>query len=267
MNITENTVLITGGTGGIGFELAKQLMALGNTVIVTGRDQKRLEAAQKKLPGLQIIKSDVASSAAIQSLHEEATRKFPTLNVIINNAGIMKKLNLHDERNLDELTTEIDTNLVGTVRMVSQFLPHLKTRKNAAIMNVSSGLAFVPFAISPIYSATKAAVHSYSLSLRIQLKKSGVRVFELAPPVTDTSMIGAFDAEDMEGTKAMTVENLARDAAAGMKSDRFEIRPGQSNLLQWMSRIAPSFILGQLSKSADRMIDGPKRLAAATVKT
>ncbi|MEO7109581.1 MAG: SDR family NAD(P)-dependent oxidoreductase [Polyangiaceae bacterium] len=267
MKITDNTVLITGGTGGIGFELAKQLIALGNTVIVTGRDQARLEAAQQKLPGLQIIKSDVASSAAIRSLHEQAIQKFPALNIVINNAGIMKKVNLHDPQNLDELTTEIDTNLVGTVRMVSQFLPHLKSRKNAAIMNVSSGLAFVPFAISPIYSATKAAVHSYSLSLRVQLKKTSVRVFELAPPVTETAMVDAFDREDMEGTKAMTVEALASEAIAGMRQDRFEIRPGQSNLLQWMSRIAPSFILGQLSKSADRMIGEPKLLGGAAVKT
>ncbi len=140
------------------------------------------------------------------------------------------------------------------IRMVKQFLPHLKTKSEAAITNVSSGLAFVPLPISPVYCATKAGLHSFTESLRVQLKNTTVKVFELAPPATQTELLGDFNSEDMKGVSIMKVEDMVKVAVKGMQTDRFEIRPGQANQLKMMSRVAPGFILKQMSRSVDRML-------------
>ncbi|MCE9596771.1 MAG: SDR family NAD(P)-dependent oxidoreductase [Spirochaetia bacterium] len=255
MKLSGNTILITGGASGIGLELAKELIKKGNVVIVTGRNKAKLEKAKKQLPGLNVIKSDVSVGKDIEALYKQVTKQFPALNILINNAGIMRTVNFHAPHDsLANLTEEIDINLTGSIRMAKQFLPHLKKQPAAAIVNVSSGLAFVPLPISPIYCATKAALHSFSLSLRLQLKNTNVRVFELAPPATQTEMMGDFDAEDMKGVSIMKVEDMTRDALNGMENDEFEIRPGQSNQLKFMSRLAPGFILNQMGKTVDRML-------------
>ncbi len=240
MNLTKQTVLITGGASGIGFELAKELVRLGNTVAITGRDQGKLDRAKKTLPQVTTYRSDVSDPKAIVALFKQVTTDFPKLNVLINNAGIMRSINLHStEGSLEQVTEEIETNLNGPIRMVKQFLPHLKTQPGAAIMNVTSGLAFVPLPVSPVYCATKAGLHSYTLSLRVQLKASGVKVFELAPPATQTELLGSFHSDDMKGISVMSVSDMVAVAIKGMQQDRFEIRPGQSNQLKMMSRIAP----------------------------
>ena len=168
----------------------------------------------------------------------------------------MRKINLHDAGNdLLNITREIEINLKGPVWMVKQFLPHLETKQTAAIVNISSGLAFVPLPISPIYSATKAAIHSFTQSLRIQLKNTNIRVFELAPPGTETPLFrGEFTADDLGGAKGMDVQILAKRAIDGLRKDVLEIRPGLSNVLKLMSRLAPQFILKQLGKSTDKML-------------
>jgi len=125
---------------------------------------------------------------------------------------------------------------------------------SAAIVNLSSGLAFVPLPIAPIYCATKAAIHSFSLSLRAQLKNTKVKVFEIAPPATQTDLLGEFDSEDMSGASIMKVDDMVRASLKGLENDQFEIRPGQSNQLRFMSRLAPAFILAQMSKPVDRML-------------
>jgi uncharacterized oxidoreductase len=255
MELTKNTVLITGGTSGIGFELAKQLLTLGNTVIVTGRDSARLEKTKELLPAVHTIQSDVSDVDGIQRLFSMIVAKFPEMNVLINNAGIMKTINLHEAGPIGPLTQEIEINLNGPIRMVHAFLGHLKGKPNAAIVNVSSGLAFVPFPISPVYSATKSALHSYTLSLRVQLKNTSVKVFELAPPATATELLkGSMESDDMKGIAVMSVVDMVKVAIQGFKNDQFEIRPGQSNLLKLMNRIAPQFILNQLSKPVERML-------------
>lgn len=255
MQLTKNTILITGGTSGIGFELAKQLLALGNTVIVTGRDSARLEKTKSLLPDVHTIQSDVTALDGIQSLFNTIKTKFPEMNVLINNAGTMKTINLHDAGPIDKVTQEIDTNLNGPIRMVHTFLDHLKSKPNAAIVNVSSGLAFVPLPISPVYCATKAALHSYTLSLRVQLQNTSVKVFDLAPPATATELLhGSMDSDDMKGIAIMSVQDMVKAAIRGFQKDQFEIRPGQSNQLKMMSRIAPQFILNQLSKPVERML-------------
>jgi uncharacterized oxidoreductase len=265
MNISGNTILITGGTSGIGFELAAELLKLGNTVIITGRDPRRLEETQRKLPGVHTFQSDVSDRKSIPVLFDAVIKKFPALNVLINNAGIMRKINLQNRKNetgngaesvLQDLGREIETNLLGPIRMVKQFLPHLKAVNGAAIVNVSSGLAFVPFPIAPIYCATKAGLHSFTQSLRAQLKNASIKVFELAPPATQTPLLTTegFTPEDMKGAQIMDLHKMVAIAIDGLKNDRLEICPGQSNILKLMSRIAPQFILNQLSKSVDPML-------------
>ncbi|MGQ7885838.1 SDR family oxidoreductase [Paenibacillus sp. WC2504] len=255
MKMSGNTILITGGTSGIGFEFAEQLMKLGNTVIITGRDQARLDAAKKKLPTVHTIQSDAGDPKAIAALFETVVKQFPELNVLINNAGFMRRLNLHDQDvDLEDINREIETNLSGPIRMVKQFLSHLKMKESSAILNVSSGLAFVPLPISPVYCAAKAGIHSFTQSLRVQLKNTRVKVFELAPPLTATPLVDSFDPADLAGSKAMNVSVMVGAAIRGMEQDNFEIRPGQSNALKLMNRIAPKFIFSQLSKSADKML-------------
>jgi len=255
MKATDNTILITGGSNGIGLELATQFLKLGNTVIITGRNLSRLNEVKKKFPDLTVFQSDAGNPADIKSLYENISKQFPGLNVLINNAGIMRKLNLHDTTmDLENINQEIAINLSGPVRMVNQFLPLLKKQQQAAIMNVSSGLAFVPFPISPVYSATKAGVHFYTQTLRIQLKNTNVKVFELAPPLTNTDLQNAFTADDMKGTQVMDTAKMVEVAIKGFSNDTLEIRPGQSNLLKIMSRIAPEFILKQMSRQVDSLL-------------
>ncbi len=255
MKLSGNTILITGGTSGIGFELAARLLKLGNTVIVTGRDPDKLEETQRKLPGIHLFQSDVSDPKAIPLLFDAVINKFPELNVLVNNAGIMRKINLHDTGNgLENICREIETNLMGPVRMVKQFLPHLNAQKTAAIVNVSSGLAFVPFPIAPIYCATKAGLHSFTQSLRVQLKHTRIEVFELAPPATQTPLLTGDFSEDLKSASAMNVAKLVDQAINGLKADRLEIRPGLSNVLKLLSRVAPQFILNRLSKPVDAML-------------
>jgi uncharacterized oxidoreductase len=248
MKLTNRTILITGGSSGIGLELAKQLLARGNTVIVTGRDPEKLSATQRLLDGVHIFESDVSDPAAIMDLYHNVLAQFPALDTLINNAGIMRNLSFDKDRGLDDVTREIDINLSGPVRMVQQFLPHLRTRTNALIVNVSSGLAFIPLPISPVYCATKAAIHSFTQSLRVQLEGTGIMVVELAPPLVETPLARGEFAEEMQGQKGMDVTVLARRAITGIEAGRVEIRPGLSNVLKLMSRIAPQFMLGQLAK-------------------
>lgn len=248
MKLEQRTILITGGSSGIGLELARQLKQRGNTIIVTGRDSGRLAAARRQVPGIHTMQSDVSDPRAIVVLHRSVLEQFPTLDTLVNNAGIMRNLDLNLERDLADVTREIEINLSGPVRMVQQFLPHLKSRRDALIVNVSSGLAFVPLPLSPVYCATKAAMHSYTQSLRVQLEGQGVSVIELAPPGVETPLFRGEFKEEMKNQKAMDVKVLVELAIAGMEAGTLEIRPGLSNLLKTMSRLAPGFMLSQLSK-------------------
>jgi len=246
MKLENRTILITGGTSGIGLELARQLMRRGNTIIVTGRKQEKLDAVQRDLPGVHAFRSDVSDPSEIVALYNNVLIQFPALDTLINNAGIMRNLNLNQDRGLDDVTREIDINLSGPVRMVQQFLPHLRTRTGALIVNVSSGLAFIPMPISPVYCATKAALHSFTQSLRVQLIGTGITVIELAPPGVETPLFRGEFADEMRGQKGMDVAVLASRAIASIEAGRLEIRPGLSNVLKLMSRIAPQFMLSQM---------------------
>lgn len=248
MNMTHNTILITGGTSGIGYELARQLCE-SNTVIITGRNQEKLDKAKADLKHVHTFQCDVSNPQEIINLYEAVSQQFPELNIVMNNAGIMKKIDLQQEIDLLTLTQEIDTNVNGVIRMCTQFLPHLKKQKTAAIINVSSALAFAPIVSTPVYCATKAALHSYTQSLRIQLRNTNVKIFELAPPAIETPLINEFDASEQESMGLMNVTKLVKIAIEGIKRDKKEIRPGQSNLLKMVSRISPNLALNILNKA------------------
>jgi uncharacterized oxidoreductase len=237
MKLKSDTILITGGTSGIGLEMAKQLISLGNTVIVTGRDISKLKLTKKELPSVHIYQSDVSDSQAIGELYSKVTADFPKLNILINNAGIMRAVDFNDTE-YDKICSEIDINLSGPIRMVQQFLPHLKKQPEAAIVNVSSGLAFITFPKTPVYSAAKAGLHTYTKTLRLQLKNTSVKVFELAPPKTSAPL---FNRDNPSGEKnnrmpTMDVPKVVTVAIGSIKRDKFEILPGLSKMLKLAGR-------------------------------
>ena len=190
MELSGNTVLITGGASGIGFGLAEQFVQAGSTVIICGRREDKLKEAQAKYPQLQIYTCDVADPNERFSLFEWATTAFPTLNILINNAGIQQRFQLQQAPEWDTIHNEIAINLDAPIHLSTLFIPHLLNQPQAAILNVTSGLAFSPMAMVPVYCATKAAAHSFTMSLRHQLSGTSISVIEIIPPAVDTDLGG-----------------------------------------------------------------------------
>jgi short-subunit dehydrogenase involved in D-alanine esterification of teichoic acids len=197
MKMTGNTILITGGTSGIGLGLALRLHEAGNKVIVAGRRKELLDDITAEHPGIDALVLDVADPESIARARETVAASHPELNVLVNNAGIMQVENLLDPVELQVAEDHVATNLLGTIRMTYAFLPLLAGKDEAVVMNVTSALAFVPFPITPTYSATKAALHSFSESLRIQLAgaDAGVQVIEVVPAGVRTTLMGQQDSE------------------------------------------------------------------------
>lgn len=190
MNITGNTILITGGGTGIGRALAEALHARGNQIIITGRREAPLKAVADANPGMAWAALDVADPAAIRAFAAQVVKDHPALNVVINNAGIMQAEDLTAEPfDLDVVDATITTNLLGPIRLTAALLPHLRARPAATVMTVTSGLAFIPLAATPTYNATKAAIHSWTISLRHQLRDAPIEVLELAPPAVATDLM------------------------------------------------------------------------------
>jgi uncharacterized oxidoreductase len=251
MNLSNRTILITGGSAGIGLAFALRFAELGNEVIVTGRRQKVLEEVKAKHPNLHTIQSDVADPAQIAALAARVKADFPKLDVLMNNAGIMLYKNLRaPATDLAGLMQEVNINLGGVITTTSAFIDILTANKGTVI-NVSSALAFVPLPAAPIYSATKAAIHSYTQCLRFQLEESGVEVIELMPPGVKTDMTTEL-AEG--GVTVITTEELVKQSFAALKAGAVEIRPGQSKQLAFMRRLAPDFINGQLWKASKKLV-------------
>jgi uncharacterized oxidoreductase len=214
MKLINNTILITGGGSGIGRGLAEAFYALGNKVIIAGRRQSALEETTDANPGMASVTLDIDDPDAIRSFAEEVTELHPTLNVLINNAGIMRPENLKAPQVADAEDI-ITTNLLGPIRLTAALLPHLQKQSSAALINVSSGLAFVPFPTTPTYSATKAALHSYTVSLRVHLQGTPVEVIEIIPPAVATDLTPGRNTDD---PRFMSVEDYIAETMQILKT-------------------------------------------------
>jgi uncharacterized oxidoreductase len=191
MKMTGNTILITGGGSGIGRGLAEAFNALGNAVVIAGRRKEMLEATAKANPGMEWMTLDIEDAASIRESARQVAKKYPKLNVLINNARIMKLEDLRAEAEVEVAEQTIAINLLGPIRLTTALLPLLRHQQHSTIMAVSSGLAMVPLAPTPTYCATKAAIHSYMQSLRYQLKDTTTEVVELIPPYVATDLMGS----------------------------------------------------------------------------
>jgi len=232
MKMENNTVLITGGATGVGFALAESFVKLGNTVVVCGRRADKLDAAKKRLPALTVKQCDVSIEGDRKALYAWVGENFKELNVLVNNAGIQRRVDF--TKGVEDLAKngdEIDINFKAQVYLAAMFVPMLSKQKQAAIVNVSSGLGFVPLTMFPIYSATKAAIHSFTMSLRHQLRGTSIKVFEvILPTVHDTELKG----KPIEKTEwSVSSSEVAEGVVKGMEADEYEIALGPSK--RWMS--------------------------------
>jgi uncharacterized oxidoreductase len=247
MEVKKNTVLITGGGSGIGRSLASAFVQNGSNVIICGRDERKLEIAKELTPELHTKVCDVTSEEQRQALFEWVKEYFPALNMLINNAGVMRIVDLTQiDASDSRVSQEVEINLVSPIKLSLMFLPLLTTQPQAAVVNISSGFAYVPDAGTPIYCATKAAIHSFSQSLRYQLRNTPVEVFEVLPPGVDTDLNseGNFD--------KISPDKVAEVVLKEMVKGTTEIRIGQANPLFYGSRIAPSFIHGMLNNQISK---------------
>ena len=190
MQISGNTILVTGGASGIGPALARRFVQAGSAVVVCGRREAKLREAKALDGRLETLAGDVATEAGREALVHSVLTAFPSLNVLVNNAGIQRRLRLEDQEPWAAAREELAINLEAPIHLTRLLLPHLMRQPRAAVVNITSGLAFAPLARTPVYSATKAALHSFTLSLRHQLRDSTVRVIEIAPPAVDTDLGG-----------------------------------------------------------------------------
>ncbi|HWB25587.1 MAG TPA: SDR family NAD(P)-dependent oxidoreductase [Chitinophagaceae bacterium] len=228
MKTTNNTVLITGGSAGIGLEIARQFLQHGNKVIITGRNSRRLQNAAAELGDVTAIQFDVTSAADVNALTARLEKDFPQLNVVINNAGKGFFYTLDENAGaFDKAQDELLTNYLSIVRLNEKLLPLLKKQAEAAIVNVSSIVAFTARHTMATYAASKAALHSYSNSLRVFLHgNTSIKVFELMPPLVNTEL-----SKEIGGANGIAPSVVAEDLLDGMENDRYEIRTGNTENL------------------------------------
>ena len=244
MQLTHNTILITGGTSGIGLELADRLQQKGNVVIVCSRSEARITAARSKNSQLVCRRCDISDPAAAASLCNWVQRNYPDLNVLINNAAITHNTSfVEDDDIVQKAGKEIATNFMGPVRLTKGLLPLLQQNDRAAVINVTTGLVYAPRAAYPIYNATKAALHSFSQVLRIQLEQTGIEVIEVLFPVVDTPWHTG-----KVPRIAISPEKAVQGMLKGLNKGAPEIRVGAVKLLYFLYRIAPGVALRKINK-------------------
>jgi uncharacterized oxidoreductase len=234
MKTKGNTILITGGGTGIGLALAEQFFKAGNDVIICGRREEKLEEAKSRIPGIRYLVADVSSLEGREALVKKVISEFPSVNILVNNAGIQRLVDLKQGIEAVLATdNEIDVNLTAVIHLSAWFIPHLMKKQDAAIINISSGLGFIPLSFMPVYCATKAALHSFSQSLRYQLKKTPVKVFEIIPPIVDTDLDKGERERRGQKYRGIPPEEVAIEAMKAIEKDEFEFAVGQAvNLVQ-----------------------------------
>jgi len=253
MNLEGKTILITGGASGIGLEAAKQFLEIGAKVIITGRNQEKLDAAKKLYPGLIAIKSDVANAEDAISLFNQV-KALGGIDILYNNAGVGVlpfNLGIADDRHLEGATYEININYLSVIRLNNLFLDMLKSRKESAIINTTSILSYVPSLLEATYSATKTALAFYTKSLRehLRIADSKVKVFELLPPVVATEMTAS------RNGKKISPEALVQGLITGLKKDQYTIRVGDTKVVYMLNRLFPKFAFRLVNpKKADKFL-------------
>jgi len=237
-------------------------------MLITGRNPDALNETKRQFPNVHCFQSDVSNPKDIELLYRNVTQHHPDLNIIINNAGLMRQIDLQDpSSDLADITREIATNLSGTIQMVHQFLPHLASKKSAAIVNVSSGIAYMPYTVAPVYSASKAGVHAYTQALRLQLENTTVKVFEMIPPGVNTHLQKDWVMQP-NPSMMMDVEKMVKITVDGLQRDKPELRPFLIGVIRLVSRIVPDLLirygnrdlkkLKQQLKDSSRKASGPK---------
>ncbi len=244
MKLKGNTVLITGGSSGIGLELVKALLKKENQVIICGRSVEKLEKAKRELPAVHIFRCDLSLQSEREKLYSWTVKNHSICNVLINNAGYANRMHiLKDKDYLPLAEHEMQTNFIAPMSLIQLFLPHLEKQGNSYIINVTTGLVYLPKAVEPVYCASKAALHSFTQPLRLQIKDTGVQVIEVLPPAVNTS----FHHGNVPKI-AISVGVAVAEIVEGLENDKKEIRVAGSKLAYIISRIAPSFGLRKINQ-------------------
>jgi len=249
MKTQGNTVLITGGATGIGFSLAEAFVKAGNQVVVCGRRETKLREAKTKLPQVYTKVCDLSKNDERRLLYEWARFNFNEVNILVNNAGIQRMIDL--KKGINELSAgedEIEVNLKACVHLSALFIPSFLKKKEAAIINVSSGLCFVPIAIMPVYCATKAAIHSFTLSLRHQLRDTSVKVFEVIPPTVDTELDKGARAQRGQDDRGIPPAEVAKATLKAVENDQYEVPIGMAQNLRMGARTNPEQVFQNMNR-------------------
>jgi uncharacterized oxidoreductase len=248
MKTTGNTILITGGATGIGFSLAEAFVKAGNEVVICGRREAKLKEAKRKLPQLHITVCDLSKESKRKFLYEWVCSNFSDINILVNNAGIQRMIDF--KRGVNELyfgEDEIEVNLKAYLHLSALFTPLFLEKAETAIINVSSGLGFVPIAAMPVYCATKAAVHSFTQSLRHQLKDTSIKVFEVIPPMVDTELgRGSRETRELQD-RGIPPSEVAQATLKALKNDEYEIAIGMAENLRMGARKNPEEIFKNIN--------------------
>lgn len=229
-----NTILITGGSSGIGLALATMFLQRNNNVIITGRDKTKLEVVRKQYPTIDVFHGDLTNQVSLQDLVVFIEQSYPSLNVLVNNAAVQYQYDFADGPGLpDRIDYEVSANLVAPMQLTALLLPTLLANKEGAIVNVSSGLFIAPKKSTPVYCATKAGLHTFSQALRYQMEPRGIRVFEIVPPLVSTPMT------EGRGKGKISTSQLVNEFFRDFESDQFESYIGKAKLLRFLHRISP----------------------------
>jgi short-subunit dehydrogenase involved in D-alanine esterification of teichoic acids len=241
MRTTNNTILITGGSSGIGLALLKKFYGLDNKIIITARDIQKLREVQKLYPDIDIFQCDLTKPDDLDTCIDFIKQKHQNLNVLINNAAVQYNYDFISETDpIRKIDYEISANFTATVKLCALLLPVLLKNEKPAIVNVSSGLALSPKKSAPVYCGTKAAVHTFTKALRYQMEATPLKVFEIIPPLVDTAMTAG------RGSGKISPEVLVEEFFKNFKNDKFESFIGKTKLLRFLVRLAPKFADGLL---------------------
>ena len=243
MKLTKNKILITGGSSGIGFELAKRFLQSDNKVLICGRSDKNLELAKKELPDLEVFQCDLSKYQSCQELAQWIQNHHPDCNMLINNAALVHTADfLSDENILDKANLEFQTNTIAPITLAKLLMPVIKQNVNPVLINVTTGLVYSPKATYPFYCATKAALHSFTQGLRFQMNGSGIKIIEAMFPAVDTPWHNGNPPKI-----AISVEKAVSEMMRGLEKDKKEIYIGKVKLIRMISRIAPGFALRKIN--------------------